>query len=47
MWIGIVNNGFEFLTLEVVGTLTFKLGAILGVRYILGPCIAFLFWDNV
>jgi len=41
MCIGIVNNGLEFLTLEVARALAFKLGAILGVGYILGACIAF------
>jgi hypothetical protein len=47
MCIGIVNNGLEFLTLEVARALAFKLGAILGVGYILGACIVFFFWDNV
>jgi len=36
MCIGIVNNGLELRTLEVVGALAFKIGAILGVGYILG-----------
>jgi hypothetical protein len=43
MCFGIVSNGLEFLTLEVAGALAFKLGAILGVGYILGACIVSFF----
>jgi hypothetical protein len=43
MCIGIVSNGLEFLTLEVARALTFKLGAILGVGFILGACITSFF----
>jgi hypothetical protein len=41
MCIGIVNNGLELCTLEVSRALAFKLGAILGVGYILGLVLVF------